>query len=408
MVHGYIFIYITYYSIKIVMSVVEILLTILLFWTGLYTISRLISLENIFSWVRVGPFYLMIKSERLNRFLGGFSKSRKKVLQRILDAASISGIIIVGVAIYLLSISLTRYFEVGGGVQTVQLIIPGVTISMDTLLRMLPALTIIIVSHELAHKIGLHTEGVRIKSMGVILLFLIPGAFVEPDEESFQKSRPLSRMRILSAGTFINMLIGLMFLPIVVNPGVFYTVISPLYAPPSGVIVTTIVPNTSLAMQNYINIGDVIIGINNHEITDLTSLYKVNLRPGENATVTYIDTDDGSIHTVVIRASPDPYNSSRGILGFIPSNYYPPRLGFMDPSLPNILYEVFFWIYFLGVNIAIFNMLPIYGLDGYGYIESLLEYVRVPQNYRRIITGALFLLAIFLLALNLLVSYILR
>ena len=390
------------------MNTIEILIIILFLWTVLYLISRLVSLENVLPWVKVGPFYLMIRSERLNRFLGAFSESRKLVLQRILDMASISGFVIVGAAIYLLSISLTKYFEVGGGVQTVQLIIPGVTISIDTLLRMLPALTIIIVSHELAHKVGLHTEGVRIKSMGVILLFLIPGAFVEPDEDSFRRSRPLSRMRILSAGTFINIIIGLMFLPLVINSGVFYTVISPFYGPPSGVIVTSIVPNTSLAMQNYIGVGDVIIGINNNDITDLASLYKVRLRPGENATVTYIDTDDGSIHTIVLRASPDPHNSSRGILGFIPSNYYPPRLDFLDPNFPNILYEVFFWIYFLGVNIAIFNMLPIYGLDGYGYIESLLEYVRVPQDYRKLIMGVLFSLAVSLLALNLFVSYILR
>jgi len=350
----------------------------------------------------------MIKSERLNRLLRGFSESKKSLLQRILDIASISGIIIVGVAIYLLYISLTRYFEVGGGVQTVQLIIPGVTISIDTLIRMLPALTLIIVSHELAHKIGLHTEGVNIKSMGVILLFLIPGAFVEPDEDSFKKSKPLSRMRILSAGTFVNMIIGLMFMPVIINPGVFYAVISPLYGPPSGVIVTSIVPNSSLAMQNNISVGDVIVAINNHSISDLSSLYRVNLHPGEIAVVRYIDMDDGLEHIITLKASPDPYNSSRGILGFIPSNYYPPRLGFLDPSFPNTLYEVFFWIYFLGVNIAIFNMLPIYGLDGYGYVESLLEYVNVPETYRRVIIGLLLALALALLALNLFVSYVLR
>lgn len=390
------------------MNTVELLITILFFWIGIYLISKLLDFESILPWVSVGPFYLMIRSEMLNRVLWGFSESRRRLLQRVLDVASISGVVILGLAIYLLSISLTRYFEVGGGVQTVQLIIPGITISIDTLVRMLPALTIIIVSHELAHKVGLHTEGVRIKSMGVILLFLIPGAFVEPDEDSFQRSKPLSRMRILSAGTFINMLIGLMFMPLVVNPGVFYAVISPFYGPPSGVIVTNIVPNTSLAMQSYISVGDVIIGINDHKISDLASLYRVNLRPGDNVTVEYIDMDNGSIHIIVLKASPDPYNSSRGILGFIPSNYYPPRLDFLDPSLPNTLYEVFFWIYFLGVNIAIFNMLPIYGLDGYGYIESVLEYIRVPKEYRRVITGFLFSLAISLLALNLFVSYILR
>ncbi len=390
------------------MNTAEFLLSILVFWLAVYIVGRVLNIEDLLPWIRVGPFYLMFRSERLNRVLVSFSLSRKRMLQRILDIASASGIIILGAAIYFLSLSLMRYFEAGGGVQTVQLIIPGVTISVDTVLRMLPALTIIIVSHELAHKVGLHTEGVNIKSMGVIFLFLIPGAFVEPDEESFRRSNPRSRMRILSAGTFINMLIGLMFLPLVINPFAFQMVISPLYGPPSGVLITSIVPNTSLAMQSEISVGDVIVGINNNSINDLASLYRVSLRPGDVVVVKYIDMDDGLIHTAILRASPDPNNASRGILGFIPANYYPPRLPALDPYIPNILYEVFFWIYFLGVNIAIFNMLPIYGLDGYGYIESLLEYMKVPQSYRRYITSFLFSLAVSLLALNLYVSYILR
>ena len=390
------------------MNTAEFLLSILVFWLAVYIVGRVLNIEDLLPWIRVGPFYLMFRSERLNRVLVSFSLSKKRVLQRILDIASASGIIILGAAIYFLSLSLMRYFEAGGGVQTVQLIIPGVTISVDTVLRMLPALTIIIVSHELAHKVGLHTEGVNIKSMGVILLFLIPGAFVEPDEESFRSSNPRSRMRILSAGTFINMLIGLMFLPLVINPSAFQMVISPLYGPPSGVLITSIVPNTSLAMQSEISVGDVIVGINNNSINDLASLYRVSLKPGDVVVVKYIDMDDGLIHTAILRASPDPNNASRGILGFIPANYYPPRLPSLDPYIPNILYEVFFWIYFLGVNIAIFNMLPIYGLDGYGYVESLLEYMKVPQSYRRYITSFLFSIAVSLLALNLYVSYILR
>jgi len=390
------------------MNTVELLTYILFFWLGAYILSRIINLEEIFPWIKVGPFYIMIKSERLNRFLSGFSENKRRSLQKLLDIASISGIIILGAAIYLLFISLSKYFEAGGGVQTVQVLIPGVTISINTLIRMLPALTLIIVSHELAHKIGLHTEGVKIKSMGAILLFLIPGAFVEPDEESFKDSKPRSRMRILSAGTFINMIIGLIFMPLVVNPGLFYAVISPFYAPPSGVIVTNIIPNTSLAMQNSINVGDVIVGINNYTITDLNSLFRVRLHPGDEALVKYIDMDDGLVHTIMLKASPDPNNKSRGILGFIPTTYYPPRFGLLDPSFPNTLYEVFFWIYFLGINIAIFNMLPIYGLDGYSYIESLLEYIRVPERERRVLTSILFTLAISLLALNLFVSYILR
>ena len=60
----------------------------------------------------------------------------------------------------------------------------------------------VIIPHEFMHGIMCRLEGIRIKSVGWILLFVIPGAFVEPDEKQLQKAKRSTKLKVYAAGSF--------------------------------------------------------------------------------------------------------------------------------------------------------------------------------------------------------------
>ncbi|MBO8181895.1 MAG: site-2 protease family protein [Archaeoglobus sp.] len=72
-------------------------------------------------------------------------------------------------------------------------------------------LLVTLVVHEFSHGILCRVEGVRVKSMGVILALVPIGGFAEPDEEELldkNKTRRIQRIRIFSAGVISNFIVA--------------------------------------------------------------------------------------------------------------------------------------------------------------------------------------------------------
>jgi len=88
----------------------------------------------------------------------------------------------------------------------VQLVIPGVTIP---LWYGLIGLIVVMVVHELSHGVVARAEKLRLKSVGLVLFAVIPGAFVEPDEDELKKAPLLSRLRVYAAGSMANIVVAL-------------------------------------------------------------------------------------------------------------------------------------------------------------------------------------------------------
>ena len=79
-------------------------------------------------------------------------------------------------------------------------VLPGVDIPGSPVLIPLGygiiGLITVLVIHEFGHGIISRVEGVKIDSIGVLLLAVLPGAFVEPNEEDVQKSERIQKLRI--------------------------------------------------------------------------------------------------------------------------------------------------------------------------------------------------------------------
>ncbi|MBN2094880.1 MAG: site-2 protease family protein [Candidatus Aenigmarchaeota archaeon] len=71
------------------------------------------------------------------------------------------------------------------------------------------AIPFLLIPHELSHGLALAANKLKIKSLGLISLLIIPGAFVEPDEEELKKAGKKEKLQVYCAGSFSNLVVGL-------------------------------------------------------------------------------------------------------------------------------------------------------------------------------------------------------
>lgn len=72
-------------------------------------------------------------------------------------------------------------------------------------------IAVIAVPHEFAHGIFARLHNIKVKSTGFGFLGPFLAAFVEPDENQLNKSKKVSQLSILAAGTFANMIFAFIF-----------------------------------------------------------------------------------------------------------------------------------------------------------------------------------------------------
>jgi membrane-associated protease RseP (regulator of RpoE activity) len=96
------------------------------------------------------------------------------------------------------------------------LAIPGVNDFIPFTFAVWFGLIATMVVHEFGHAILCRVEGIRVKSMGILMAVIPIGAFVEPDEEDQEKTKGLPKMRMFGAGITNNILLGLACFALVV------------------------------------------------------------------------------------------------------------------------------------------------------------------------------------------------
>ncbi len=58
------------------------------------------------------------------------------------------------------------------------------------------------------HAMSSTSNGIKVRGGGILLIYIFPGAFVEPDEQEFRKVEKAKRLKVIAAG------IGLNFVPL--------------------------------------------------------------------------------------------------------------------------------------------------------------------------------------------------
>ena len=232
------------------------------------------------------------------------------------------------------------------------------------------ALATLLIIHEFAHGILARAEGIKIKSIGLLLLAVLPGAFVEPDEEEVAKASKLTKLRIYAAGSISNLtLAGIAFLIVYIIsnffvPAAFHT---------DGIVITSVIPNSPAA--GTLKEGMVIYNINGHDIKNSTDFatFKNTIKIGDVLT---FKTNQG---TFTVKTVANPNNSTAAYAGYraednlIVNKNIHDLYGDLIPWTLYNLSNLFYWIFLLNFAVGTFNLLPMKPLDGGLIFEEVLS-----------------------------------
>jgi len=286
-------------------------------------------------------------------------------------------------------------------------------------------LAITAIVHEFFHGIFAKARGIKIKSTGFAFLGPFTGAFVEPDEDKVKKLKIKEQIGFLAAGSFSNLLLGILFFIIL---WLFFL----LTFAPSGVIFSTYtfaalntsdinITNQSLLVnynsglnltkiisenQTYyvqnVSIGNstqiiafedtpalrvglagVIIEFNGEKINTGNDLQKALLdkKPGDNITIKTLLNGSIKEYNLALIARPDNQSQaylgittikteSSSLLGKIKNSvlfFKDPNTNYtikVDGDLIMFIYNLIWWIVFINFSVALGNMMPLGIFDG--------------------------------------------
>jgi membrane-associated protease RseP (regulator of RpoE activity) len=352
----------------------NILLFLMIGWVLLYLVSQYLPVEKYN--IEVAPLYLTYKTQRLNNFLQNAASKHPQFWSVASNIGVVTAVGEIILAIYILGNNLFNFLFVPQQAQAIFPLLPGITISLRWFPYLLIAIGLAITVHEISHGVVASLEKIAVKSAGIILAPITFGGFVEPDEDVFLKSRLLSKLRLLASGSLANLVFGLIVTLIATS----------IFIPNSGVLIMN-VDERGAAYSAGIRPWEVLLMINNTQINNLTDLTQVmnDVRPSD---FLIVDTTAG---TRLLTTMPSPTNISRGIMGI--SNlvdYFALRVGDVSPEFTYHFNLTLYWVSLLMINLAVFNMLPLFPLDGEAYLFSIIK--EKTQKYhkplRYLINGA--------------------
>jgi membrane-associated protease RseP (regulator of RpoE activity) len=303
---------------------------------------------------------------------------------------------VAGIALYLIVNSLIGVLTTPAVAQVARQLGPGSILLLPGINPILPivygwiAIVVAIVIHEGAHGVIARNVGLRVKSSGLLFFLIIPiGAFVDVDEEQIKTARARSSLKVMAGGVGGNILVGVVCLiGLLLIVGSLTPIVDGVYISD----VTAGLPAQIAGLQPK----DILISVDNVNIAQLSALLN-NKTAGDLVQVTVARGDQWQYHyTTTVNLTVSDNRTVMGVLvgdlmthqrlqtyqsfsidkialyiipptlagGIIP--YSDSLAPFYSSPIPGwqILANGLFWIWFVSFNVAIFNALPIYPLDG--------------------------------------------
>ncbi len=286
------------------------------------------------------------------------------------------------------------------------LLLPGINPFIPVIYGLI-GIIIAVVIHEGTHGVLARRFHLPVKSTGLLFFLIVPiGAFVEVDEKLVQKARFRDSGRIMAGGPGSNIIVAAiaLFLLLGLVGGLQPHIYNGIYV---GSIITSS-PADNLHLQGHFGTGDLITAVNGTQVESQQALsnYMAHTSPNQSLILTVNHQGQPTNYTIILKANPS--NKSIGFIGItdlmsssdltsIKNGYSsaitsPTRATiylvvpgilpqaetvvpfsntlnglYTSPVLGNAWYPValtLFWIFFINVNLAFFNAIPLYPLDG--------------------------------------------
>lgn len=314
---------------------------------------------------------LLWKTKRLRGFIDRIANKSKRFWKWYMNI----GIIISFGLMIFMAVSLIYSFANISQTPAVGLVIPGVDIPgspifIPFLYGIIGLITVIII-HEFSHGILARVENVKINSIGLLLFAIIPGAFVEPDEDEIKHLSKFGKLRIYAAGSMGNMVLAVISLIIVL---VLSSAVVPMFFHEDGVSIDRVVSDAPA--DGILKSGMVVESINNQSFDNSQGYINTIKTFRPNQTV-HVSTDQG-IYSFKLGENPN--NKTLGYMGVQTVKHYSFNNDLGSNQLSPVLWvifpmiQLFNWIFFLNFAIGSFNLLPMKPLDGGLMFETLLSY----------------------------------
>ena len=322
---------------------------------------------------------IMWRTQRLRGLISGISNFSPRFWRWYMNL----GIVVAFGAMIFITWTLVSTLPTVFDTPSVSIIIPGVEMPGSSIyipfVYGLIALATVLVVHEFSHGIQSVGEKISIKSIGLLLFAIIPGAFVEPDEEELKNAKRSSRLRVYAAGSVANITLALiaMLLISLISMGI------PAFFDENGIEIDRIVSDSP--SDGILKEGMIIESINNEKVNDSESYVNIvgSFHPGDNVSV---QTDQGTYNVVLDK---NPNNESVGFFGIQASKHFEMINDSLGP-IPWVLFELlelFQWVAMLNLGIGLFNLLPLKPLDGGYMLEILLSYKLSEEHYKPIVNA---------------------
>ena len=360
------------------------LLGLLLFWAILYALGQIFHTDK--HGLKISPLFFTYRSERFKSIISRLGEKNRLLWKTLSNIGTALGLGLLVYVTYFLVSNLFKFFYSKTQSVPITPIIPAVTISLDSLPYFFAAVAIVVILHELAHGVTAIAEKVPVKFAGLALMLAFFGGFVEPEQQGFEKASKTSKLRIVSAGSAINLMTGLLVLVLLLS----------LFSPSAGVLVEGTLANGPLARAG-VNRFNVIYAINATPIESVQSLsnYLSNVTPGA-VLILRINNKNKTITTENL--------NGHALIGLYGLDYHPLRFDSDHITSANA-YLTIYWTFIAAFSVAVFNMLPAFPFDGEKFLFHFFE-DHVEKNKRlslRISINAVFW---GLLVANMILSFI--
>ncbi|TRO44732.1 PDZ domain-containing protein [Candidatus Bathyarchaeota archaeon] len=346
-------------------------------------------------------FNFPILTIRTKLFTGIFDKLGSLHLSRWTSWMSLVIVpIVAGIGLYLIFYSLVAFLwnpaageiarELGPGAY---ILLPGINPFFPLLYGWL-AIICAMVIHEGAHGIIARNLGLKVNSSGLLFVLFVPiGAFVDVDEEQIKKAKARVSSRVMAAGVGGNIavaavcLIGVLvivsgLIPII-DGAYVYDVVQGLPAEQAGLLPRDVLVSIdNVRINNTSNLREI---LDNKTAGDIISVTVARDKMWRNKFSTFVNLTVSENRTVMGLSVGDLMTEDRlrnyqtVTLDRLPMYLVAPALApdlvpfsdslaefYMHPLGPqwNVWANMLYWLWFVNVNVAVFNALPIYPLDG--------------------------------------------